>query len=112
MVQLLCGSLDPARAEVVSEPPILADTIAKVSLSNLYLTVVSKPATPSCWLDGETLASPHSGALAYLLRAFKEQGIAPNRKAASASLLLRLGWAGGFAIGAYLACRRVPALSA
>jgi hypothetical protein len=112
MVQQLCGSLDPAQAEVVSEPPILADTIAKVSLFNLYLTVVSKPTTSSCWLDAEALASPHKGALAYLLHAFKEQGIAPNRKAASASLLLRLGWAGGFAISAYLACRRVPALSA
>jgi hypothetical protein len=56
------------------------------------------------------LASPQGEALTRLLYAFKQQGIAPNRKAASASLLLRLGWACGFAIGAYLICRRVPTL--
>jgi hypothetical protein len=110
------GPLVPAQADAVSPTPVLAadtiaaDTIAKVSAFNLYLTVVSTAAPQTDWLDAEALASPRKGALAHLLDAFKVQGIAPNLKAASASLLLRLGWAGGFAIGAYLACRRVPTL--
>ena len=84
--------------------------MAKLSAFDLHLKVVSRPAERLDWFDAEALASPQGEALGRLLQAFKRQGIAPNRKAASASLLLRLGWAGGFAIGAYLACRRVPTL--
>jgi hypothetical protein len=105
-------SATPCSDGTVVPPSILVDTVAKVSRLNLYLAVVSKPAAQSEWLDAAALTSPGDGALAHLLEAFKEHGIAPNRKAASASLLLRLGWAGGFAIGAYLACRRVPILRA
>lgn len=47
-----------------------------------------------------------------MLHAFKVQAIGTNRKAASASLLLRLGWASGFAIGAYLARPRVATMDA
>jgi hypothetical protein len=90
--------------------PILTDTIAKLSVFDLHLRVVSRPTVQPDWFDACALASPQGEALAHLLQAFKRQGVAPNRKAASASLLLRLGWAGGFAIGAYLACRRVPML--
>jgi hypothetical protein len=90
--------------------PTLADTIAKLSALNLHLMVCCRPLERPSWFDADALASPQSEALTYLLHAFKQQGIAPNRKAASASLLLRLGWAGGFAIGAYLICRRVPTL--
>jgi hypothetical protein len=90
--------------------PILADTIAKISAFNLYLRVSSRPLERSTWFDADALVAPQGEALRRLLRAFKRQGIAPNRKAGSASLLLRLGWAGGFAIGAYLVCRRVPTL--
>jgi hypothetical protein len=112
MVQRLGGPPCPAPAAATSPPPILTDTITKLSAFNLHLEVVSGPTGQSDWLDEEALASPQNGALAYLLRTFERQGIAPNRKAASASLLLRLGWAGGFAISAYLACRRVPTLHA
>jgi hypothetical protein len=67
---------------------------------------------PSWFMEEQiigTLREREAGAKTrYLLHAFKRQGIAPNRKAASASL--RLGWAGGFAIGGYLICRRVPTL--
>lgn len=90
--------------------PILADTIAKLSAFNLHLRVVSRPLERSSWFDADALASPQGEALTRLLQAFGRRGIAPNRKAASASLLLRLGWAGGFAIGAYLICGRVPTL--
>jgi hypothetical protein len=82
--------------------------MAKLSAFDLYLRVISRPTKRLDWFDAEALASPQGDAMTRLLQAFKRQGIAPNRKAASASLLLRLGWAGGFAIGAYLACRRVP----
>jgi hypothetical protein len=83
-----------------------------VSILELHMKVVSGSTTPSDWFDDRALASPREGTLADLLQAFAAQGIGPNRKAASASLLLRLGWAGGFAIASYLACRRVPTRSA
>jgi hypothetical protein len=100
------------RARRVTHPlrPILADTITKLSALSLHLRVCARPRERSSWFDADALASPHGEALTHLLHAFKRQGIAPNQKAASASLLLRLGWAGGFAIGAYLICRRVPTL--
>jgi hypothetical protein len=112
MVQQLDTPLCPAQAAATSPPPILSDTIAKLSVFNLYVSVVSEPTAQSGWLDAAALTLPQDGALAHLLRVFERQGIAPNRKAGSASLLLRLGWAGGFAIGAYLSCRRVPTLHA
>jgi hypothetical protein len=48
--------------------------------------------------------------LVALLERFKASGVASNRRAASASLLLRYGWGAGFAIAAYLARARVPFL--
>jgi hypothetical protein len=90
--------------------PALVDTIAQLSALDLHLRVCCRPLERPSWFDADALASPEGEALMYLQHAFKRQGIAPNRKAASASLLLRLGWAGGFAIGAYLICRRVPTL--
>ncbi|SRR5579871_1134366 len=104
------GPFRTAQTSVYRSRPILADTIAKLSAFDLYLKVVSGPAERPGWFDAQALALPHGEALSHLLQEFKRQGIAPNRKAASASLLLRLGWAAGFAIGAYLACRRVPTL--
>lgn len=103
---------DSCQEAAASPWPVLADTIATLSGFNLHLRVVSSSAAQSGWFEPDMLASPEDGALAHLLQAFKEQGVGPNRKAASASLLLRLGWAGGFAIGAYLACRRVPVMGA
>jgi hypothetical protein len=84
--------------------------MTKLSAFDLYLRAVSGRTERRDWFDADALASPQGDAMTRLLQAFRQQGIAPNRKAASASLLLRLGWAGGFAIGAYLACRRVPTL--
>ncbi len=104
------GPFRRAQAPAQALRPILADTISKLSAFDLCLNVVSKPTEQLDWLDAQTLTLPQGDALARLLQAFKLQGIAPNRKAASASLLLRLGWAGGFAIGSYLACRRAPIL--
>lgn len=99
-----------AGVAVSAAPPVLADTLAKLAAFTLHLNVVSATAAECDGLDADVLASPPTGALANVLRAFERQGIAANRKAASASLLLRIGWAGGFAIGAYLVCRRVPTL--
>jgi hypothetical protein len=104
------GPVLPARTPAHPLRPILADTMAKLSAFDLYLRVVSRRTGRLDWFDADALASPQGDAMRRLLQSFKQQGIAPNRKAASASLLLRLGWAGGFAIGTYLACRRVPTL--
>jgi len=104
------GPFRPTQTRAHPSQPILFDTIAKLSVFELYLKVVSRPTERPGWIDAQALASHQSEALARLLQAFKQHGLAPNRKAASASLLLRLGWAGGFAIGAYLVCRRVPTL--
>ena len=103
------GATQEAAARTQS---VLADTVATLSTFELHMSVVSASTTQSRWFDDRALASPRRGALADLLQAFEAQGIGPNRKAASASLLLRLGWAGGFAIAAYLARRRVPTISA
>jgi hypothetical protein len=99
-----------ARRATHSVRPVLADTIAKLSAFNLHLRVCCRPLERRSWVDAGALASPQGEVLTDLLHAFRRQGIAPNQKAASASLLLRLGWAGGFAIGAYLVCQRVPTL--
>jgi hypothetical protein len=53
---------------------------------------------------------PAEEPLAALLARFGTLGLASSRKGASASLLLRIGWASGFAIGAYLAAGIVPSL--
>ena len=54
------------------------------------------------------MIAPDRDPLAALLERFRLRGFAPIRKAAAGSLLLRFGWAGGFAIAAYLARARVP----
>lgn len=94
---------DPSR-------PILVDTLNALQRLELHLDVLAHPITPCNWFEGETLSSPQSAEFASLERNFKARDLAANRKAASASLLLRFGWAGGFAIGAYLVCARVPFL--
>jgi hypothetical protein len=90
--------------------PILVDTLKAVQRLELHFDILVRPIDPSNWFDGDALALPQSAAFATLERDFKAHGLATNRKAASASLLLRFGWAGGFAIAAYLACARVPFL--
>jgi hypothetical protein len=102
------GPRRPVQAAAPSPPPIPADTIAALRPFSLPPGVVSLPTPQSDCLDEAASRSPKGGALARLLHAFKAQGIGPNRKAASASLLLRIRGAGGFAVGADLSCRRVP----
>ena len=89
-------------------PSALADTLQAIDGLQLFVKPVSEPTEGGQWLDGPAMISPDSAPLAELLERFRLRGFAPIRKAAAGSLLLRFGWAGGFAIAAYLARARVP----
>jgi hypothetical protein len=90
--------------------PVLAETLHRCRQFQLYLEVLSSPSAPSGCVGASALLSPVSPELESLQHSFRLHGLAPNKKAGSASLLLRFGWAAGFAITAYLACGRVPLL--
>src|SRR5215475_4497917 len=102
-----CGHA--ARLGHVSRP-VLADTLLALRGLELHIEVVSQPLDPTEWLDGAALAEPDRLPLLALLQRFKSAGFAFNQRAASASLMLRCGWASGFAIAAYLTRARVPFL--
>src|SRR5262245_6096539 len=102
-----CGHA--ARLGHVSRP-VLADTLLALRGLELHIEVVSQPLDPTEWLDGAALAEPDGLPLLALLQRFKSAGFAFNRRAASASLMLRCGWASGFAIAAYMTRGRVPFL--
>jgi hypothetical protein len=89
---------------------VLAETVYRCRQFQLYLEVLSSPSPPSGCVDASALSNSRSPELQSLQESFKLHGLAPNKKAGSASLMLRFGWAAGFAITAYLACRRVPVL--
>jgi hypothetical protein len=88
--------------------PVLADTLLALRGLELHIEVVSHPPDPTGWLEAVALAEPDGLPLSALLQRFKSAGFAFNRRAASASLMLRCGWASGFAIAAYLTRARVP----
>jgi hypothetical protein len=90
--------------------PVLADTLLALRGLELHIEVVSNPPDPTGWLDAGALTEPDSLPLSALLQRFKSAGFAFNKRAASASLMLRCGWASGFAIAAYLTRARVPFL--
>jgi hypothetical protein len=90
--------------------PVLADTLLALRGLELHIEVVSQPPDPTGWLDASALAEPDGLPLSALLQRFKSAGFAFNKRAASASLMLRCGWASGFAIAAYLTRARVPFL--
>ena len=89
---------------------VLEDTLAAVKPLQLYIHYCSEPSIETDWIDAPSLAMPTSAPLADLMARFQSHGFAPSRRAAAASLLLRFGWAGGFAISSYLICGRVPNL--
>jgi hypothetical protein len=90
--------------------PVLADTLLALRGLELHIEVFSHPPEPTGWLDATALVEPDSLPLSALLQRFKSAGFGFNRRAASASLMLRCGWASGFAIAAYLIRARVPFL--
>jgi hypothetical protein len=90
--------------------PALDDTLLALNNLELHVKAYADPPGGLDWIDGATLVAPESEPLAGLLRRFKASGFAFNRRAASASLMLRYGWAAGFLIAAYLTRRRVPVL--
>jgi hypothetical protein len=90
--------------------PVLADTLLALRGLELHIEVLSHPTDPTGWLDAAALAEPDGQPLSTLMQRFKSAGFAFNRRAASASLMLRCGWASGFAVAAYLTRARVPFL--
>ena len=70
--------------------------------------VIGTPDDRDGWLDRTMLRQPDDGPLAALNARMAKHGFGANRRAASASLLLRHGWAAGFLIGAWLHCGVVP----
>ena len=90
--------------------PVLADTLLAIKGLELHVEVLSEPPDQREWLDGVAMTAPDRHPLIALLQRFKSSGHGFNRRAASASLLLRCGWASGFAIAAYLTRARVPFL--
>jgi hypothetical protein len=110
MVELSEGVEHPAAEDAHRFRPVLADTLQAFKTLQLHVEVFGEPPERAGWLDPAALAAPDSGPLAALLERFKSSGVASNRRAASASLLLRYGWGAGFAIAAYLTRARVPFL--
>jgi hypothetical protein len=93
---------------------ICADTLMRLRGLELYVQLLTdmeasvSSALP--WIEPHDLLQPESVPLADLLGRFAAQGFAVSRRAFAASLLLRFGWASGFAVASYLACERVPVL--
>jgi hypothetical protein len=59
------------------------------------------------WVSEADMAKLEEGPQAGLLAALERDGFGGNRRALSASILLRYGWSSGFLIGAYLVSHRV-----
>lgn len=59
------------------------------------------------WLAEAQLVRLEDGPQVRLLEALAQGGFGGNRRALSASILLRYGWSSGFLVGAYLLSRRV-----
>ena len=94
----------------VDPHPVLTQTIAALKPFQMYVEVRSETCGAESWMGRDELCAPESAPLSDLIERFTAKGFAPNKKAASASLLLRIGWVGGFQIASYLVCRRVPYL--
>jgi hypothetical protein len=99
-----------AHAANLAMRPVFANTLRALRGLELHIEVFSQPPDPTGWLDAAALANPDGLPLSALLHSFKSAGFAFNKRAASASLMLRCGWASGFAIAAYLTRARVPFL--
>jgi len=89
---------------------VLAETLSALRGIELHIALFSQPVDGTEYLDATALAAPDNPPLLALLQRFKSVGFGFNRRAASASLMLRYGWASGFAIAAYLIRARVPFL--
>jgi hypothetical protein len=98
-------------SELRADPhSVLTQTIAALKPFQMYVELCSETDGAESWIGRDALCSPESAPLSGLIERFTAKGFAPNKKAASASLLLRIGWAAGFQIASYLVCRRVSYL--
>ena len=106
------AAIAPRAPEPHADPhSVLTQTIAALKPFQMYVDVCSETAGAELWMERDALCWPDSALLDELIARFTARGFAPNKKAASASLLLRIGWASGFQIASYLVCPRVPYLS-
>lgn len=71
------------------------------------LLVCSEAGDREGWIDHRALRDPESPALRELIACLAAAGFGANRRAVSASVMLRLGWAAGPVVAAYLAEGRV-----
>jgi hypothetical protein len=110
MLQSSAIAARQAPEQRVDPHPVLAHTIAALKPFQMYVELCSETDGAESWMGRDELCAPESAPLSDLIARFSAKGFAPNKKAASASLLLRIGWAGGFQIASYLVCRRVPYL--
>ena len=99
----------PARAFSADTADL--DILERLRSVELHLQVRSGVAPPEVSLmEPADLLRPESGPAARLLALFAPP-VHGNRRAVAASLMLRFGWAAGYAIGSYMVCERVPRLN-
>ena len=100
-----------AGAAVLERLPRDGVTIAALHAAAAPLTgalrIEIDPADKDGWIDRAALADADEGPLADLNARFVAAGFGANRRAVSASLLLRYGWAAGFIVATWLARREV-----
>lgn len=85
----------------------LSGLIAIVSTATGALNVSTNPQNRNGWIDRAALLDPDEGPLSDLIERLIAAGFGANRRAVSASLLLRQGWAAGPIIAAHLVAGRV-----
>jgi hypothetical protein len=101
MTIALARGIDPVAA------PALHDLRAAVAPLIGALRIELDPPDRNGWVDGPALCNPDTGPLADLNMRFVAAGFGVNRRAVAASLLLRYGWAAGFAIAVWLTRREI-----
>src|SRR4051794_16172767 len=104
------GDLESQRDDGGERSRILPDVLQAASHLQLYVQICSAPREHGEWLTATALVKPDVDPLASLLQRLNSTGSGFNRRAAAASLMLRYGWAAGFAITSYLVQSRVPFL--
>jgi hypothetical protein len=84
---------------------LIAATVEKLNELGIYLRYAAgEPAAGklSGWIDEFDLAFPERQPMTKLFEALSEGGFGGNRRALSASIMLRYGWSSGFLIGLWL----------
>lgn len=97
------------------EQALVAATVDRLNALGVYLRyetgdpLAAKRQALSGWIEEIDLAFPDRPPVSRLLEALQRDGFGGNRRALSASILLRYGWSSGFLIGLWLATGNVAA---